>query len=428
MSRLRITGGTIVDPAANLEQPSDLYVADGIVLAHGEAPDGFSADQVIDATGKLVAPGLVDIAARLREPGSTSKGGIISESQAAAAGGITTLLQPPDTQPITDTPSVVELIHSRCNEAAATRILPVGALTKGLKGEQLSEMAALRDAGCPALADGGRPLHNTLVLQRALDYAATFAIPVMLTPEDPYLAAGGATHEGAIANRLGLAGQSTATETAALGRLIAIAEERGVAIHVGRLSSARGAEMVAAAQQRGLPITADTAIHQLYLTEHDCAGYNSLAHTCPPARTTGDREVLRQLVSTGVIGCLCSDHQPHDPDAKAGTFDACEPGISSLDTFLALTLRLVDEGLLTLKQAFERITSGPAKALGLNVGSLQMGSPADICIIDPKLAWQIKPETMHSRGKNTPFANWELTGAATTTIVDGRVVYRRPSD
>ena len=426
MSRLCITGGTIVDPDANLEQQSDLYIADGIILGRGEPPDGFSPEQTINAHGQLVAPGLVDLAARLREPGSSSKGGILSESGAAAAGGITTLLQPPDTQPVTDTPSVVELIHSRCNEAAAARVLPVGALTKQLNGEHLSEMAALRDAGCPALADGGKPLSNTLVLQRALDYAATFAIPVMLTPQDPYLANAGIAHAGIIANRRGLAGQSTATETVAIGRLIAMAEECGIAMHIGRLSSARGGEMIAAAQQKGLPITADTAIHQLYLTEHDCDGYNSLAHISPPARTVEDRTVLRQLVSQGAISCLCSDHQPHDPDAKSSTYDACEPGISGLDTFLALTLRLVDEGVLTLNQAIDRITYGPAQALGLTAGILRSGAPADIAIIDPQATWQVDPETMLSRGKNSPFQGWNLSGSITTTIVGGRVVYQRP--
>lgn len=425
MSRLCIIGGTIVDPAADVEYASDLYVADGMILAHGEAPEGFIAERNIDARGLLVTPGLVDLSARLREPGNSSKGGIIAEARAAAAGGITTLLQPPDTQPVTDTPSVVELIHRRCSEAGAARVLPLGALTKELHGEQLSEMAALRDAGCPALADGGLPLSNTLVLQRALDYAATFAIPVMLTPQDPYLVSAGPVHDGIVAARRGLSGQSSAAETAAIGRLIALIEECGVPIHIGRLSTARGGEMIATAQQQGLPITADTAIHQLFLTEHDCEGYNSSAHISPPARTTEDLQGLRQFVAQGVIGCLCSDHQPHDPDAKVGTYDASEPGISGLDTFLALTLRLVDEGVLTLGEALGRITAGPARAVGLTTGSLQPGRIADICIVDPKLNWRLTEESMISRGKNTPFRDWEFSGAATTTIVGADVVYHR---
>ncbi|MBK1735269.1 dihydroorotase [Halorhodospira abdelmalekii] len=426
MSRVHIRGGTIIDPstAGHGTIEADLYIAAGRIVGIGSPPADFTPDRTIAADGQLVVPGLIDLAARLREPGSVRKGGIVPEARAAAAAGITTLLQPPDTQPVTDTPAVVELIHNRSLEAGGARVHPLGALTRALAGEHLTEMAALRDAGCPGLSDGGQPIRNTLVLSRALDYAATFDIPIVLTPQDPDLAAAGLVHDGAVATRCGLPGQPVATETAAVGRLLALAEERGVAIHIGRLSSARAAQMIAEAQRAGLRVSADTAVHYLHLTEEDCSGYNTTAHVCPPLRSAEDRAGLRHYVASGAIGALCSDHQPHDPDAKACPFAASEPGISGLDTLLALTLRLVDEGVLDLRQAIARLTCGPATALRLNAGTLQIGAVADVTLIDPRQRWHVSPETLHSRGHNTPFLGWELTGIATTTLVAGEVVYQ----
>ncbi len=423
MSRLTIHGGRVIDPQSGRDEVADLHIGDGRIVAIGPAPDGFAAEARLDAAGQLVIPGLVDLAARLREPGATRKGGIIPEARAAAGGGITTLLQPPDTSPVTDTPSVVELIHSRAQSADGARVRPLGALTQGLAGERLAEMAALRDAGCPAVADGGRPVTNGLVLRRALEYAATFSLPVVLTPEDPDLAAGGRVHDGETATRLGLPSQPAATETAALARILAIAEESGTPVHLGRLSTARGVEMVAAAQQARLPVTADVAIHQLLFTEHDCAGYDTRAHVRPPLRSSADRDRLRRGVADGTIQAVCSDHQPHDPDAKDCPFADSEPGISGVDTLLALTLRLVDEGLLPVPEAVRRVTAGPARTLGLEAGTLAPGAVADVAVVDPRARWRVTPESLRSRGHNTLLAGWDLAGAVTATVVGGRTVY-----
>lgn len=423
MSRIHIRGGHLIDPAHRRNGPGDVFVAEGRILALDTPPAEFTSDETIDASGQIVAPGLVDAAVRLREPGATRKGGIVPEARAAAAAGITTLLQQPDTTPIIDTPSVVELIHSRAAAADAARVRPIGALTHGLGGEYLAEMAALRDAGCPAVGDGGRPVANSLVLRRALDYAATFSLPVVITPEDVALAESGRVHEGEVATRLGLPGQPAATETTALARLLALVEELGTPAHIARLSTARGAEMVAQAQDRGLPITADVAIHQLFFTEHDCAAYNTAAHVRPPLRTQADRDALRQAVAEGVIGTICSDHQPHDPDAKACPFADSEPGLSGVDTLLPLVLRLVDEGLLELGEAIHRVTHGPAQAFGLAAGTLTPGATADITIIDPRTVWRVTPESLRSRGRNSLFIGWELTGSANTTLVGGRTVH-----
>ncbi|MBK5943263.1 MAG: dihydroorotase [Halorhodospira halophila] len=425
MSRIHIHGGHVIDPASGLDEPRDVFIADGRILAVGTAPDGFAADRAIDATGQLVLPGLVDLAARLREPGATRKGGIVPESRAAAAGGITTLLLPPDTRPAMDTPSVVELVHSRAQVADAARVRPLGALTRELDGEYLAEMAALRDAGCPAVCDGGRPVANTLVLRRALDYAATFSLPVVLTPEDPSLADSGRVHEGETATRLGLPGQPAATETAAVGRILALVEESGNPVHLGRLSTARAAAMVAEARRAQLPVTADVAIHQLLFTEQDCDAYNTAAHVRPPLRTAQDRDGLRRAVAEGAITAICSDHQPHDPDAKICPFADSEPGVSGVDTLLGLTLRLVDEGLLSIAEAVDRVTLGPARALGLEAGTLTPGAAADVAVVDPRQTWRVTPESLHSRGRNSLVLGQELAGRATATLVAGRIVYPR---
>ena len=423
--RIHIRGGHVIDPGRGLDGRADVYIADGRIHSVGPPPDGLEPDEVIEAEQLLVMPGLVDLAARLREPGGGGKGGIVPEARAAAAGGITTLLYPPDTRPVMDIPSVVELVHSRAQAADAARVRPLGALTRHLEGAYLAEMAALRDAGCPAVSDGGAPVADTLVMRRALDYAMTFDLPVMLTPEEPTLAAAGRVHEGETATRLGLPGQPAATETAAVGRILALVEDSGTPVHLGRLSTARAAEMIAEAQRAGLPVTADTAIHQLIFSERDCADYNTQAHVRPPLRTPQDREGLRRAVANGTISAICSDHQPHDPDAKGCPFADSEAGVSGVDTLLALVLRLVDDGLLGLSEAVDRVTRGPARALGLDAGTLEPGASADIAVVDPRAAWRVTPERMLSRGRNSLVMGWELTGLATHTLVEGRSVHRQ---
>ena len=421
--RMHIRGGRVVCPAQDLDQATDLYIADGIIAGLGQAPDGFQAETTVDAEGMLVLPGLVDIGTHLREPGARHKADITSELRAAAAGGITTVCSSPATRPVVDSTAVLELVLGQADKAGSSRLTPLGALTAGLEGEHLSQMASLRRAGCVAVSDGGSPVVNTLVLRRALEYAATQGITVILTPQEPDLTRGSAMHEGWVATRLGLAGIPVAAETVALSRALALVEETGARVHFARLSSARGAALLARARRDGLPVSGDVAMHQLFLTEMDVSGFASDCNVLPPLRSDSDRDALRRAVADGTLQAICSDHQPHDADAKAAPFVASEPGISGLDTLLGLALRLEDEGVLSLSAAVSRVTSGPAELLGLPGGTLRPGAPADVCLVDPREPWWVTPETLHSRGRNTPFLGWELTGRVRQTLVDGAIVH-----
>jgi dihydroorotase len=421
--RIRISGGRVIDPANNVDADLDVFVADGNIVAVGVAPEGFDADQEIDASGSIVCPGLVDLCARTREPGLERKATIASESLAAASGGITTLCCPPDTQPVVETPADIELIRLRAEAAGKARVVTLGALTRGLDGEYLSEMAALKREGCVGVSNALRPMVNTLVQRRALEYAATFDLTVFLYANDHWLSASGCAHEGKVATRMGLPGIPEAAETAAVARDLALVEQTGVRAHFCRLSTARAARMVARARFDGLPITADVAIPYLYLTEIDISEFDSNCHVIPPLRTTEDRQRLRDATQRGIFSAICSDHQPHEPDAKLGPFPSTEPGISGLDTLLPLGLRLVDEQVMELGELIHRLTAGPAKILGLPVGTLSVGSAADICIFDPDLTWQLDSTTIRSHGHNTPFMGWELKGRATHTLLAGRLVH-----
>jgi dihydroorotase len=424
MSRIAIQGGRLIDPSTDTDALEDLFIAGDQILARGTAPDGFRAEQVINASGKVVCPGLVDLSARLREPGQEHKGTIASETLAAVSAGITSLCCAPDTLPVIDTPAVAELIRERAIQASRARVWPVGALTQGLGGEQLSEMAALKRQGCVALGDGGRAIANTEVLCRALDYAATHGLTVFLTPADPWLGSTGCLHEGVTSSRLGLPGIPETAETVGLARALLLVERTGVRAHFCRISCARALTLLADAQTAGLPVTADVAAHQLHLTETDAEDFDSLAHVRPPLRTRADRDALRAALADGRLSTVCSDHQPHEPEAKLAPFAATEPGISALETLLALTLRLVEEGTLALSAAIARLTHGPASVLGLDIGSLRPGAPADVTVFDPTRPWVLSEERLLSQGKNTPFVGWSFRGRVTHTLVAGRLVYR----
>lgn len=424
MSRIRIRGGRVIDPESGQDGPAEVFIADGRILSVGEPQADQAVDLEIDASKQIVCPGLIDLATRLGEPGAEHKATIGSETRAGAAGGITTLVSLPDTDPVMDTPSVVELMHRRAQESASARVLPLGALTMGLAGERLSEMVALHKAGCAAMTDAGRPVTDTLVLQRALEYAATFDIPVLLTPADAWLSRAGYLHDGVVATRLGIAGIPAAAEAAELGRCLALVADIQGRTHFGRLSSREGVELIAQAQRNGLPVTADVAMHHLFLTETDCAQFDSRFHLRPPLRGMADRQALRAALNNGTIAVICSDHQPHDPDAKEGPFTATEPGACGIDTLLSLLLRLVEENVFDLLQGLACVTSNPARILGLETGRLRPGAPADICIFDPEAVWWCMPETLRSQAKNSPFLGWELAGRVTYTLVDGRLVHR----
>ena len=426
--RIAIHRGRIIDPANSVDKVADLFIEKGKIASIGKPPAAdWNAQQDIDASGKIVCPGLVDICARLREPGDEHKASIRSETWAAAAGGITTLCCPPDTDPVIDTPAVAELIHHRARAAGYAHIVTLGALTQGLAGEHLSEMAALKSAGCAGVSNANRPVKNTQVERRAMEYAATFGFTVFLDAQDPWLTNGGCAHEGAVATRMGLPSIPAAAETAAVARDLALIEQTGVSAHFCRLTTARSIQMVARARYDGLPITADAAIPYLFLTENDLVDFDAQCHVMPPFRTTRDREALRAGVARGTLTAICSDHQPHEPDAKLAPFPNTEPGISGLDTLLPLTLRLVEEDLITLPEAIERLTSGPASILGLDnlgTGTLSIGTAADLVVFDPSEPWRLTPDKMCSAGQNTPFHGWELRGRVKTTLLDGEVVYR----
>ena len=420
---IRITGGRVIDPASRLDAHRDVYIVKGRIAAIGAAPEGFEATLDIDARGCIVCPGLIDICARPREPGQEHKATIASESRAAASGGITTLCCPPDTDPIIDTPAVAELIRTRAAAAGKTRIVTLGALTRELDGEHLSEMAALRRAGCVGVSNGLRPLANSLVQRRALEYAASYDLTVFLSASDRWLSDNGCAHEGRVATRLGLPGIPEAAETTAVARDLALIEQTGVRAHFFHLTSGRAVQMVARAQFDGLPVTADVAIPYLFLSEVDISDFDSNCHLIPPLRTTEDRQRLRDALQRGTLSALCSDHQPHEPDAKLGPFAATEPGISGLDTLLSLGLQLVEEKVLDMGELIQRLTAGPATILGLPYGTLAVEAVADICIFNPETTWLLDSTTMHSNGHNTPFLGRELKGRVKHTLLGGHPVY-----
>ena len=412
----------MLDPVSKTVVNRDVFIAQGRIAAIGEA-DGFTADRAIDADGLVISPGLVDLCARLREPGQEYKADIASECTAAARAGITTLCCPPDTDPVIDEPAVVELIHRQASNAACTNVLVLGALTTGLAGERLSEMAALRASGCVGVSNCRRPVTQTAVLRRAFAYAANFGLTVYIEPDEFSLSDGGCAHEGPIASRLGLKGIPVSAETIAISRALELVTETGAKVHFGRLSSARGVEVIRRAKEDGLDITADVSAHQLYLTEMDISSYNSLNHVIPPLRSQRDREALRLGLTEGVIDAICSDHQPHEPDAKHGPYASTQPGMSTLETLLPLVLRLVEEQVVPLSTALSLLTDKPASILGSDAGILAPGRPADLCIIDTETEWQFDIRTMSSRGHNSPFVGWDLKGKARYTIVGGALVY-----
>ena len=421
--RITIQGARVIDPASQFDEITDVHIDAGQVRALGSAPEGFVAAQTIDARGLIACPGLVDLNVSLREPGFGRKGSIASETRAAAVGGVTSLCCPPNSRPVLDTPAVAELILDRTERAGQARVFPIGALTRGLDGEHLSELVALRDAGCVAFTQGLAPMKSNRILRRALEYAAGFDLPVIFTPLDPALAEGGVAHEGPTAARLGLVGIPESAETVALARDLLLIEQTGVRAHFSGLSSARAIDMLADAQARGLPVTADVAMYQLLLCDEDLDGYSSLLHVMPPLRSSSDRRALRQAVQNGVIQAIASHHQPHEPEAKRVPFAASAPGISSVEIMLPLALTLVADGLLELPALLARLTCGPAGIFGLPAGRLAEGTSADITLFNPALSSEIGQHWL-SKGGNCPFIGQSAPGAVTHTLCQGQLVYQ----
>lgn len=422
---ISIVGGRVIDPASGLDEVCDVHIVKRRIVAIGDAPEGFSAGEIIDARNKIVCPGLIDLSVHLREPGQKHKATIASETRAAACNGITAVCCPPDTNPIVDTPAVAELLQQRARQQGMCRVEPLAALTLGLKGEQLASIGALKRAGCVGVTNV-YPIENTEVLRNAYAYAANHKMTVFIRPRDPWLGRDGCVHEGVVSTRLGLRGIPDTAETIGMARDLLLIELTGAHAHFGRLSSAAAVDLLRQAQQRGLPVTADVAVHQLFLTELDVANYNSQCHVSPPLRTARDRDALREAVKDGTICAICSDHQPHEPDAKLLPFAATEVGISGLDTLLPLSLRLAEEMDMPLPDIVQRLSTGPAQVLCQQKYGLEVGKDAHVCIIDPHLGWPVTPDTMFSQRYNTPFLNWYMQGRAVCTLLKGRIVHAVP--
>jgi len=431
--KILIKNGRVVDPASGRDEVADLAIAAGRIVAIGPVSADFHANRVIDAAGCVVAPGLVDLAARLREPGHEHEGMLESELNAAAAGGVTSLVCPPDTDPALDEPGLVDMLKFRARKLSLCRLFPLGALTRGLAGEVLTEMAELTESGCVGFGQAEVPIQDTLVLQRALQYAATFGYTVWLRPQDGWLGKGVAA-SGAVATRLGLSGVPVIAETIALQTILELVRATGARVHLCRLSSAAGVALLRAAKAEGLPVTADVSINSLHLTDVDIGFFNPAMRLTPPLRQGGDRDALRAALADGTIDALVSDHNPVDEDAKTLPFGEAEPGATGLELLLSLALKWGADAGLALPATLARVTSEPVRVLGDALGSLASsagrlvtGGVADVCVFDPAQTWLVTPKALASQGKHTPFA-FEATGTALpgrvrATLVAGTVAY-----
>ena len=433
--KLLIRGGRVVDPASQRDEVADVAIASGRIVGIGPLGEfgDFGAEREIDATGLVVAPGLVDLAARLREPGRKHQGMLESELQAAAAGGITSLVCPPDTEPALDEPGLVEMLKFRARKLSRCRLFPLGALTRGLDGEVLSEMAELTAAGCVGFSQADTAIRDTMVLQRALQYAATFGYTVWLRPQDAWLGKGVAA-SGALATRLGLSGVPVAAETIALHTIFELMRATGARVHLCRLSSAAGVALLRTAKAEGLPLSADVSINSLHLSDVDIGYFNADMRLTPPLRQPKDRDALRAALADGTIDALVSDHTPVDDDAKTLPFGEAEPGATGLELLLSLALKWGDEAGLDLGRTLARVTSGPVAVLGDSLGSLAAsagrlveGGVADLCVFDPGEVWRLEPGRLKSQGRHTPFSfantGTGLPGRVRATLVAGSVAY-----
>jgi dihydroorotase len=415
-----IKGGRVVDPASGRDADGDVFISKGSIVE----PFKNKPDKTIDARNLVVAPGLIDLAARLREPGEEYKATLASEMDAAVAGGVTSLACPPDTHPPLDEPGLVDMLRRRAKALARARVYPVGALTVKLAGERLSEMSVLAEAGCVAFSQANVPIADTQVLWRALQYAATFGYPVWLRAEDKWLSREGVAHDGEMSTRLGLAGIPSFTETIALGTLLQLVRATGARVHFCRLSTAAAVDMVRAAKKEKLPVTCDVGIHYVHLSDTDLGYYDSHCRLDPPLRSQRDRDALAAGLADGTIDCAVSDHAPVNEDQKQLPFAEAEVGATGLELLLPLILKWGAQRKLPLAKTLARVTSDAARVLGVSTGRIEPGAPADLVLFDPDASWRVTPAALRSQGRNTPFLGYELPGRVRQTIVAGKVVWQ----
>lgn len=424
MATTIITNGTLIDPANKIEAARDLLIEDGVVRAV-EKPGGFRGVEAtrLDAHGLIVAPGLIDMHVHLREPGYEYKETVFTGTQSAVAGGFTSVVCMANTNPINDSGAVTRYILERARAANLARVFPVGALSKGLKGEELATIGEMLEAGAIAISDDGRPVMDANLMRRALEYCSMFNVPISVHEEDLQLAAGGVMNEGPTSLRLGLRGIPNAAEDVMVARDIALARLTGGRVHVAHLSTRGAVALVRQAKAEGLPITAEATPHHFSLTEEAVEGYNTNAKMAPPLRLAGDVHAVKEGLRDGTIDAIATDHAPHHRDEKEVEFDQAANGIVGLETALPLTLTLVESGVLTLAEAIRKLTVNPARIFGLPYGTLSVGAVADVTIFDPAGTWKVNPATLRSKSKNTPFGQWEMKGRIVVTMVEGRIVY-----
>ena len=428
-TKILIKGGRVIDPASGFDEVADVALADGVVLAIKTIASDFVPTQTVDATGCIVAPGLVDLAVRLREPGHEHERMLESEMAAAVAGGVTSLVCPPDTDPVLDEPGLVEMLRYRAEKLQQARVYPLGALTRGLAGETLTEMMQLTEAGCVAFSQAEVALANTQVLQRAFQYASTFGYAIWLRPQDYYLGQGVAA-SGALATRMGLSGVPVAAETIALHTIFELMRATSARVHICRLSSAAGLDLVRQAKRDGLNVTCDVSINSLHLTDADMGFFDSRARLNPPLRQQRDRDALRAGLADGSIDALVSDHTPVEEDAKDLPFAESEPGATGVELLLSLALKWSADSGVGLARALDVISNGPARVLGASLGKRQdrigrllVGGVADLCVFDAGASWVVEPGALRSQGKHTPFSGYELPGRVRCTVVGAQVAY-----
>lgn len=419
----QLSGGHLIDPHNHIDGLADLCFAEGRIVSVGAPPTGFMPDRQIDATGLVICPGLVDLAARLREPGYEYKASLESELNAALAGGVTTLVCPPDTDPPLDEPGLVEMLKHRARSLQQTHVYPLGAMTAGLKGEQLTEMAELAEAGCIAFSQAEMPVTDTQVLWRAMQYAKSFGFALWLRAQDPFVGRSGVAASGPTASRLGLAGVPVQAETLALQTFFELQRATSVRLHICRVSSAAGIDLIRRAKAEGLPVSCDVSIHHLHLIDVDIGYFDANCRLSPPLRADRDRDALRAALADGTIDALCSDHTPVDEEAKLRPFGEAEAGATGLELLLSLAVKWAIDTRQPLATAISRITTDPARIIGCDAGHLSIGASADICLFDPAAYREISMQGLHSQGKHTPFLGYTVPTQVHATWVGGDLAY-----